>query len=126
MFLVVYEHCILRKKNGIKFGIDKHTTKEKLEYIQDDLWGLAPVHSLGGNIYYLCMMDDFIRKLWTFVLRNMDYTFGKFKAWKILVENQTYMKVNVIRIDNELEFCNFKFDTLCEESGIRRQKQSYE
>lgn len=47
-----------------------------------------------------------------FVLKNKDETFQKFKTWRALMENQLGRKIKVLKSDNGLEFCKFKFDKL--------------
>lgn len=39
-----------------------------------------------------------------------------------MVENQTGKKVKKLRSDNGLAFCNHRFDSMCKENGIVRQK----
>jgi 5'-3' exoribonuclease 2 len=47
--------------------------------------------------------------------------FEKFKAFKTLVENETYLKNKCLRSDNGGEFTYNKFEELCETHGIRRK-----
>nr|GFA21069.1 retrovirus-related Pol polyprotein from transposon TNT 1-94 [Tanacetum cinerariifolium] len=60
------------------------------------------------------------RVVWQEKSRFKHETFGKFKEWKQLVENQTGRTVKKLRKDNGLEFCNREFEQLCIESGIAR------
>ncbi|GJS34884.1 retrovirus-related pol polyprotein from transposon TNT 1-94 [Tanacetum coccineum] len=53
-------------------------------------------------------------------LRKNKTSFGKFKEWKQLVENQTGRTVKKLMTDNGLEFYNREFEQLCIESGIDR------
>lgn len=68
------------------------------------------------------MIDDYSRKVCVYLLKHKSETLGKFKNWKLLIENQSGKKVKTLRPDNGLEFCNAKFDLLCTENGIRRYK----
>ncbi|KAH9684927.1 hypothetical protein KPL70_013734 [Citrus sinensis] len=116
------EDCILGKASKIKFESAIHTTKEKLGYIHSDLWGPAQVTSLGGCKFFLTFIDDFSRMVWVYALKTKDEVLEKFKRWKVLVENQTNLKVKVLRTDNELEYCNKLFEDYCEKNGILRHK----
>ncbi|KAH9803501.1 hypothetical protein KPL71_001790 [Citrus sinensis] len=116
------EDCILGKASRIKFESAVHTTKEKLGYIHSDLWGPAQVTSLGGCKFFLTFVDDFSRMVWVYALKTKDEVLEKFKRWKVLVENQTNMKVKVLRTDNGLEYCNKLFEDYCEKNGILRHK----
>nr|GEW01016.1 retrotransposon protein, putative, Ty1-copia subclass [Tanacetum cinerariifolium] len=58
--------------------------------------------------------------VWQEKSRFKHESFGKFKEWKQLVDNQTGRTVKKLRTDNGLEFCNRKFKQLSIESGIAR------
>lgn len=93
-----------------------HTTKDILQYIHSDLWGMTH----GGAKYFMSIIDDHSRKLWVFMLKSKDEAYEKFLEWKVLVENQTGKKVRVLRTDNGLEYLSQKFKSLCRTSGIDR------
>ena len=116
------EDCVLGKATRYSFKRSVHKSKDKLEYVHSDLWGLAQQISLGGNNYFLSFIDDFSRKVWVYTLKNKDQVFDKFKEWKILVENQTGKNLKKLRTDNGLEFCNQRFDKYCAEEGVMRHK----
>ena len=78
--------------------------------------------SLGGNSYFLSIIDDYSKRVWVYVLKHKDQVFGKFKEWKSLVENQTGLKVKKLRTDNGLEFCSQEFDRFCADHGIARHR----
>lgn len=44
------------------------------------------------------------------VLKNKNDAFGRFKEWKVLVENKTSRKIKRLRTDNGLEFCADEFN----------------
>ncbi|KAH9762156.1 hypothetical protein KPL70_000706 [Citrus sinensis] len=116
-------HMSLRgKATRNSFGKSVHSTKGILEYIHSDLWGPAQTMSLGGNTYFLSLIDDYSRRVWVYVLKHKDQVFGKFREWKSLVENQTGLKVKKLRTDNGLEFCNQEFNSYCADHGIARHR----
>ena len=100
-----------------------HKSKNVLEYVHSDLWGLAKVFTHGGNRYFLSLIDDYSRKVWLYMLNTKDEhtVLTKVKEWKTLVENQTNKRVKVLRMDNGLEFCNEQFEMLYKNQGILRQ-----
>ena len=58
------ESCILGKQRKVSFskgGREPKTTK--LELIHTDVWGIAPVASLGGSRYYVTFINDSSRKV---------------------------------------------------------------
>ncbi|KAH9647652.1 hypothetical protein KPL70_025267 [Citrus sinensis] len=83
------EDCVFGKSTRHNF---KHSTSKSigiLDYIHSDLWGPAQTSSLGGNSYFLSIIDDYSRRVWVYALKHKDQVFNKFKEWKTLVENQT-------------------------------------
>lgn len=116
------ENCILGKQKRLPFKTGTHKSSSTLDYLHASLWGPASVNTLSSFRFYLLIVDDFSRKIWTFLLKHKSDTFKVFKQWKLLIENQTNMKIKALRTDNGLEFCNSDFDTFCKESGILRHR----
>ncbi|KAH9649101.1 hypothetical protein KPL70_025857 [Citrus sinensis] len=82
------ESCVLGKATRASFNRSVYKSKDKLEYIHSDLWGPAQQVSLGGNSYFLSIIDDYSRRVWVYTLKSKDQVFEKFLEWKNLVENQ--------------------------------------
>nr|GEX81879.1 retrovirus-related Pol polyprotein from transposon TNT 1-94 [Tanacetum cinerariifolium] len=72
--------------------------RDALDYIHSDLCGHLMLH----------------------LEEHKDEVFPTFKEWKVLIENQTGMKIKKLRIDNGLEFCGEIFNVLCRKYGIGR------
>ena len=116
------EDCVYGKSTRHSFKNSTSKSIGILDYIHSDLWGPAQTSSLGGNSYFLSIIDDYSRRVWVYVLKHKDQVFNKFKEWKTLVENQTGKKVKKLRTDNGLEFCNQQFNSYCANEGIARHK----
>ena len=114
--------CVIGTAFRLKFESTVHSTKEKLAYLHSNLWRPAKVNSLGGCRYFLSFIDDYLRIIWVYVLKNKNEVLERFKRWKIRVETQTNLKVKTLRIDNGLAFYNKLFEDLCERHGIIRHK----
>ena len=54
-------------------------TRAVFDYVHTDLWGDAPVTSIGGGKYLLTFVDDFSRKVWVYILKFKDETFARFR-----------------------------------------------
>jgi len=107
----------------LSFSTAIHQTKETLDYIHSDLWESSRVPSKGnGSRYMLTFIDDFLRKVWAYFLKEKSEAFKVFKEWKTLLKNQTGKKIKSLRTDNGLEFCNHQFDEFCKVEGIARHK----
>ena len=58
------EYCIYGKHKKVSFSKFARTSKaEKQQLVHSDVWGLAPVRSLGGSRYYATFIDDSTRKV---------------------------------------------------------------
>ena len=69
------EECILGKYTRNNFKKSIHKTTEILQYIHSDLWGPSQVPSLGGNKYFMTMIDDYSKRVWVYVLKAKDQVF---------------------------------------------------
>lgn len=58
----------------------------------------------GGGMYFLSIIDDYSRRVWVYVLKTKDETFGKFKDWLTATENKTRNKLKHLRTDNGVCF----------------------
>ncbi|KAL2248697.1 UNVERIFIED_CONTAM: Retrovirus-related Pol polyprotein from transposon TNT 1-94 [Sesamum indicum] len=96
--------------------------KEKLELVHTDLWGPAPVSSLGGSTYYMTFVDDSTRKVWVYFLKRKSNAFDTFRRWRALVENETGLQVKCLRSDNGGEYSSEGIKNYCADHGIRMQK----
>ena len=88
-----------------------HTTRDIVDYVHTDLWGEAPVISIGGGKCLLIVVDDFSRKVWVYTLKSKDEIIFVFLQWKSKLEIQTRKKVKYLRLDNGTEFCSGAFAT---------------
>ncbi|CAM8977173.1 unnamed protein product [Rhodiola kirilowii] len=94
------------------------STSGPLDMIHMDLYGPVNVVSRGGNRYILVIVDDYSRFTWTIFLTSKDETYPEFVSWLKLIENKLSKKLASIRTDNETEFRNSQFISLCRSTGI--------
>ena len=69
----------------------------------------------------MLFIDDFSRMAWVSFLKEKSEAFNKFKAFKILVENETEAKIKCLKSDNGGEFTSKEFDLFYETHEIKRQ-----
>ncbi|KAI3692065.1 hypothetical protein L6452_31874 [Arctium lappa] len=119
------DHCVacLKGKQHKTYHKSKeiNTISSPLNLLHLDLFGPTNVMSIGKKSYCLVIVDDFSRFTWVYFLRTKDETSGLIKSFVLRVENQTNLRVKVIRSDNGTEFKNNDLNNLCEEKGIERQ-----
>lgn len=116
------EVCAEGKHSRSSFPVNGSRASELLEVIHSDVCGPMSTVSLGGNKYYVSFIDDYSRMTKVYMIKNKSQVFDCFVKYKNLVENQLNRKIKKIRSDNGGEYCNAKFQRLCDESGIIHQK----
>lgn len=73
----------------------------------------------GGARYWLTIIDDYSRYVWTYTMRTKSETVDIITSWITLAERSTGKKVKRFRTDNGGEY--MKLDALLAESGIVRE-----
>ncbi|KAJ9561508.1 hypothetical protein OSB04_006668 [Centaurea solstitialis] len=98
---------------------------------RDDIAGIKTVqhHFTSGNILTLMNVLHVptiakIRFVHVYLLHSKDEAFEAFKVYKAEVENQKEKRIKILRSDRGDEYFSSKFDTLCEENGIKHQCSS--
>ncbi|GBN36219.1 Retrovirus-related Pol polyprotein from transposon RE1 [Araneus ventricosus] len=99
------------RKSLKKNYVYKRVTKSVLDKVHMDLWGPAPVNSLGGSKYFLSIIDGFSRKIDVFTLKSKSEVFSIFKEYLSRVQRELGRKLKSVRTDNGLEFCHKDFET---------------
>ena len=113
--------CAKGKHTRGPFPSSVTKTSDILQLIHSYLFGMFPVTSLGGCLYYITFINDFSRKTWIYFLKNKDEAFKWFRTFKDLVENQSGKKIKILRTDNGIEYESNEFDDYCREVGIKRE-----
>ncbi|GBN04901.1 Retrovirus-related Pol polyprotein from transposon TNT 1-94 [Araneus ventricosus] len=103
----------------------KRVTKSVLDKVHMDLWGPAPVNSLGGSKYFLSIIDNFSRKKDVFTLKSKSGVFSIFKEYLSRVQRELRRKLKSVRTDNGLEFCHKDFETFLRNLGIKIERTSF-
>ncbi|KAI3754539.1 hypothetical protein L1987_54324 [Smallanthus sonchifolius] len=119
------DHCIACLKGKQHKSSHKpktlNTNDTPLQLLHMDLFGPTNVMSMGKKSYCLVIIDDFSRFSWVFFLRRKDETAEILKSYILRVENQSNLKVKIIRCDQGTEFKNHTLNSFCESKGIERQ-----
>ncbi|GJZ20846.1 zinc finger, CCHC-type containing protein [Tanacetum coccineum] len=114
--------CVVAKQTRKSFPNEAQWRASKpLELLHADLCGLITPQSIGGNRYFLLIVDDWCRYMWVYFLRSKDEALAKFKIFKAQVEMETEHKVKALRTDRGGEFNSHAFVKFCQEEGIQRQ-----
>ena len=116
------ETCI--KSKQVKSSFDKKkeiSTKKPLELLHMDLFGPNQVASLGGKYFCLVIVDDYSRYTWVFFLSQKNDTFDTFQTFTKKIQNESELKIKIIRSDHGREFENHDFTNFCNELGITHE-----
>jgi hypothetical protein len=115
----ICEECVKSKQHRGSFSKDAVSkTKSTLEVVYSDVCGPMQVDSYGGNKYFVSFIDDFSRKMWTYLLNKKSEVLGIFKKFKLLVERQSGNKLKTLRTDGGGEYVSHDFADFCESEGI--------
>ncbi|KAI1003486.1 hypothetical protein K3495_g4722 [Podosphaera aphanis] len=79
--------------------------KESLELISFDIAGPFPT-SLRGNRYFLQIIDNWSRRIWSIPLKSKDQAIQELKKFKLREERQTGKQLKAARSDNAPELKN--------------------
>ena len=64
----------------MQFTTSSACSAAPLELVHTDVWGLAPVSARNGVRYFLIFIDDFLRKVWVYFMKEKSEVFTKFKV----------------------------------------------
>lgn len=95
--------------------------RQKLGFVHSDLCGPMQTASLGGAKYFVTFIDDFYRKAWIYLLKDKSKTFEAFKEFKQEAENESRLKIKILRSNNGGEYNSKEFNQYCKQHGIKRQ-----
>ncbi|GBN27574.1 Retrovirus-related Pol polyprotein from transposon TNT 1-94 [Araneus ventricosus] len=102
----------------------RRTTERCLDGVHCDLWGSAPVTSIGGNRYFLSIIDYYSRTVDVYIIKSKDQVFDCFKKYLAKVERELNSKIKCMRSDNGLEFCHKEFENFLTKLGIKMERTS--
>ena len=100
------EPCVLGKQHKSPFKSSESATNRPLALVHTDLCGPLPVTSMGGNNYFLTLLDDYSKFSVVRPLAHKSDTATVVKDTLKLLENQTGHRVQRLRCDNGSEYIN--------------------
>ena len=115
--------CALGNYTKNDFSSSDRRSAGTLDLIHSDLCRPMSFVSLRGYEYYVTFIDDHSRKTWIYFLKSKKSgeVLQRFRDFKAFVENQTWRKIRVLRLDNGGEYTSKEFDGFCRQEGIRGQ-----
>lgn len=115
------EACLIgeQARTSFKKHVD-YKARRLLKIVYSEVCGPIDHDSFGGHKYFLLFVDALSIKTWIYFLIEKSVVFSKFKVFKVMVENQTRLKIGTPHIDRGGKFLSREFSEFCEEHGIRR------
>lgn len=114
----VCKGCALGKNVKKSFPSSESRSKEILDLVHSDVCGPISMKSLGGSLYYITFIDDFLRKTWFYSMKTKDEVFNNFQQFKTKVENLTGNKIKIPR-DNGREYTSKELLPSVKKMGLR-------
>uniref|UniRef100_A0A803NN06 GAG-pre-integrase domain-containing protein n=1 Tax=Cannabis sativa TaxID=3483 RepID=A0A803NN06_CANSA len=74
------DHCVLGKQTRVKFNTVVHRTKGTLDYIHINVLGPSKNASLGSKRWFMIIIDDFSRYVWTTLVKENESPNTPFKV----------------------------------------------
>ena len=78
-------------------------------------------HLVGVSIYFVTFLDDHIRHVWIYIIKNKIEVFQRFREWKAQVERSSGKKIKIFRSDNAGEYTCSEFATYLTQEGIKHE-----
>ena len=96
-------------------------TSRCLELLHIDLLGPTKTESLKGKRYIMIIVDDFSIYIWVEFLREKLEACEKLETLCKRLRNEKGVPIVKIRSDHGKEFENARFESFCENNGIKRE-----
>jgi transposase InsO family protein len=112
--------CVVTKHKWRPFPRQaSYRALKQLELVHGDLYGPVTSATPGSRRYFLLVVDDASRFIWT-VLPTKAATADAIKHVQAIAEKESGLKLQVLRTDNDGEFTTAKFTAYCTDEGIQR------
>ncbi|KAL0292701.1 UNVERIFIED_CONTAM: Retrovirus-related Pol polyprotein from transposon TNT 1-94 [Sesamum radiatum] len=115
------ESCLKEKMTKIPFVGQSAITIGLLDLVHTDVCGPLSIPARGGFFYFVTFTDDHSRYDYVYLMRYKSEAFGRFKEYRLEVENQTNRKIKVLRSDRGGEYLSGELIDYLKENGILSQ-----
>ncbi|KAL0394610.1 UNVERIFIED_CONTAM: hypothetical protein Slati_4427200 [Sesamum latifolium] len=92
-----------------------------LDVVHTDVCGPLSIPARGGFSYFITFTDDHSRYGYVYLMRYKSEAFGRFKEYRLEVENQTNCKIKALRLDQAGEYLSGEFIDYLKENRILSQ-----
>ncbi|KAL0286066.1 UNVERIFIED_CONTAM: Transposon Ty2-B Gag-Pol polyprotein [Sesamum radiatum] len=113
--------CLKGKMTKKPFVGQSAIAKGLLDLVHTDVCWALSIPARGGFSYFIIFTDDHSRYGYVYLMRYKSEAFGRFKEYRLEVENQTNRKIKVLRSDRGGEYLSGEFIDYLKENGILSQ-----
>ncbi|THG93576.1 hypothetical protein EW026_g7695 [Hermanssonia centrifuga] len=89
--------------------------------VHSDIWGPAPVKTLGGRKYYVSFTDNHSRWTMTYLMWTKDKVFHHYQSFVALMKAHHGVAVKLLHLDQGGEYLSNRFNTYLSEQGMKRR-----
>ncbi|KAL0448942.1 UNVERIFIED_CONTAM: Retrovirus-related Pol polyprotein from transposon TNT 1-94 [Sesamum latifolium] len=115
------ESCLKGKMTKKPFVGQSAITNGLLDLVHTDVCGPLNILARGGFSCFITFIDDHSRYGYIYLMRYKSEAFGRFKKYRLEVENQTGRKIKALRSDRGGEYLSSEFVDYLKENGILSQ-----
>ncbi|KAL0445805.1 UNVERIFIED_CONTAM: Retrovirus-related Pol polyprotein from transposon RE2 [Sesamum latifolium] len=91
---------------------------DRLDLVHTDVCGPLSIPARGGFFYFITFTDVHSRYDYIYLMRYKSETFGRFKEYRLEVENQTNRKIKALRSDRGVDS---SWNTTTQLSGLKEE-----
>ena len=115
----VCDHCMISKQTRASFSNYTPTrANDLLHVVYSDVCGPFEVLSLGGKRFFVSFVDEFSRKMWTYLLKVKSEVFENLKKFTAMTEKQSRKKLKILRTNGGGKFNSIEIEAFCTDKGI--------
>ncbi|KAL0303304.1 UNVERIFIED_CONTAM: hypothetical protein Sradi_6198500 [Sesamum radiatum] len=115
------ESCLKGKMTKKPFVGQSAIANGLLDLVHTDVCGPLSIPARGGFSYFITFTDDHSQYGYVYLMRYKSEAFGRFKEYRLEVENQTNRKMKALRSDRGGEYLSGEFIDYLKENGILSQ-----
>lgn len=113
--------CPLAKQYKLPVQISNSQALLPFELVQCDLWGPYRIPTYNGCKYFVTIVDDYTRHLWTILLPTKQHTIQSIRDFFVHVQTQFHTSIKTFRTDNGGEFMNHDLSSFFASHGTVHQ-----
>lgn len=113
--------CPLAKQCKQPFPLSQSQATSPFDLVHCDLWGPYRVPTYNGCKYFLTLVDDYSRAVWTILLPTKQHASQSIKDFFAYVHNQFTTTIKCLRSDNGGEFLSKDLTDFFTSHGVLHQ-----